>query len=60
MRGYSNIYHEYSEHKPTIHRIPTNAPYKRVTSYGSKRSCDDHCIEDQRERDSHLGTTTDP
>ena len=45
-------------HKLKVHRIPTNTPQKRVTSYGSRR---DHCIDNQkRERGSHLASNYGP
>ena len=50
----SNHIHGYrSDHKLKVHRIPTNTPQKRVTKNRSPR---DHCIENQKERRSHLAT----
>ena len=54
----SNNIHGYrSDHKLELHRIPTNTPQKFVTSNRSPR---DHCIENQKERRSHLTTDYGP
>ena len=50
------IFIDRTDHKLTIHRIPTNTPQKRVTSNRSPR---DHCIENKKERRSQL-VPTDP
>ena len=52
--------HKYSDHKPTIHRIPTNTQQKKITSIELQEHRGEHCIEDQRKRRSHLATSYGP
>ena len=51
-----------SDHKFTIHRIPTNTPQRRATSnqVDLQEHRGEHCIEDQKERRSHLATGCRP
>ena len=49
---FMDIKRDRSDHKPKVHRIPTNTQEKTVTSYGSLR---DHCIGNQkREREESI------
>ena len=58
MKEDSNNIHGYrSDHKLKVHRIPTNTPQIRVSSNISPR---DQCIENQKERRSHLAIAYGP
>ena len=45
------------DHKPTIHRISTNTPQKKITLDRTPRHRGEHGFEDQRERISPLATS---
>ena len=49
-----------SDHKLTIHRIPTNTHHKKsLHQIDLQEHQEEHCIEDQKERTSHLTTVGD-
>ena len=43
-----------TDHKLAIHRIPTNIPQKELHQIDLQEHRGGHCIEDQKERRSHL------
>ena len=49
-----------TDHKPIIHRIPTNTPQKSLHQIDLQEHQGEHCIEDQKERRSHLATAYGP
>ena len=49
-----------SNHKLTIHRIPTNTLQKVIHQIDLQEHRGEHCIEDQKERKSHLATSYGP
>ena len=49
-----------SDHKLTIHRITANTPQKELHQIDLQEHQGEHCIEDQKERRSHLATTYVP
>ena len=49
-----------SDHKLTIHRIPSNTPQKSLHQIDLQEHRGEHCIEDQKERRSHLATNYGP
>ena len=48
------------DHKITIHRIPTNTPQKSLHQIDLQEHRGVHCIEDQKERRSHLASNYGP
>ena len=48
------------DHKPTIHRISTNTPQKKITSIDLQEHRGEYGIENQRERRSHLANNYEP
>ena len=48
------------DHKPTIHRILTNAPQKELHRIDLQEDRGELCIEIQRERRSHLANNYGP
>ena len=48
------------DHKPTIHRIPTNPPRKELHRIDLQEDQGEHCIEIQKERRSHLANNYGP
>ena len=50
-----------TDHKLTIHRIPTNTLQKKeLHQIDLQEHRGKHCIEDQKERRSHLATSYGP
>ena len=49
-----------TNHKLTIHRIPTNTPQKELHQIDLQEHRGEHCIENQKERRSHLATAYGP
>ena len=49
-----------TDRKPTIHWIPTNTPQKELHQIDLQEHRGEHCIEDQKERRSHLATSYGP
>ena len=50
-----------TDHKLIIHRIPTNTPQKKqLHQINLQEHQGEHCIEDQKERRSHLATSYGP
>ena len=53
------IFNEQSDHKVTIHHVPTNTPPNYIELILIKKARE-HGIEDPKERENHLATTMDP
>ena len=49
-----------SDNKLTIHRIPTNTPQKVLYQIDLQEHRKEHCIEDKKERRSHLAANYGP
>ena len=49
-----------TDHKLTIHRIPTNTPQKSLHQIDPLEQQGEHCIENQKERRRHLATNYEP
>ena len=46
-----------TDHKLTIHRIPTNTAKKELHQIDLQEHRGEHCIEDQKKRRSYLATS---
>ena len=49
-----------TDHKLTIHRIPTNTPQNSLHHIDLQEHQGEHCIEDRKKRRIHLATDYGP